>query len=197
MTGYNTAVPTIYMSMYMPKPVTSFCAYSSFYFCRVYTSFVNRRYYVVAQWTGTTSTIRFNGTAYFPPSDDYSSSYYKTYIGWTETGSERYYHIWQSTRSTSMLSPNTPSYSYTPVLYGSNLRYYPSTFHISINLSGRTLYSNKRNYGQYEGSKIRVELSGFTSLFGCGVTLSNRPLSFSHPFYCSVVSSNTLDIYVR
>ena len=69
--------------MYMPKPVTSFCAYSSFYYCRIYTSFVNRRYYVVAQWTGTTTTIRFNGTVTFPPATDQSSSYYNTYIAFT------------------------------------------------------------------------------------------------------------------
>ena len=69
--------------MYMPKPVTSFCAYSNFYFCRVYTSFINRRYYVVVQWAGTTTQIRFNGTVTFPPADDQSSGYYNTYIGFT------------------------------------------------------------------------------------------------------------------
>ena len=40
-------------------------------------------------------------------------------------------------------------------------------------------------------------MSGFSSLCGCGVTLSNRPFSFTHPFYCQVKSSNYLDIYAK
>lgn len=87
MTGHSLSSPTVYMSMYMPKPVNSFCQYSSFASCRVYTSFVNRKYYVVAQWSGSTSVVRFNGTVTFPPADDSTSSYYQTYIGWTDTGS--------------------------------------------------------------------------------------------------------------
>ena len=149
MTGYNTAVPTIYMAMYMPKPTTSFCSYSSFYYCRVYTSFINRRYFVVAQWTSTTTTIRFNGTAYFPPADDTASSFYDTYIGFPETGSERYYHVWTTTRSTSILSPSTPTYSYSPAIYGSNLAGYPSTFLVTANMNGNTLYSFRRTSGQF------------------------------------------------
>lgn len=190
MTGYNTNVPTVYMSMYIPKPSKAFCNYNSFYFCRVYDSFVNRKFYVVAQWAGTTPTIRFNGTAYFPNSDDSVSSYHKTYIGWTETGSERYYHVWQSTRSTSSLAPANPTLGYKPVLFGSNLKGYSSTFLVSTNMNGKTLYSNKRNYGQFEGSFIQVIMSGFSNIHGCGATLSNRPRSFSHPFYCIVQSSN-------
>lgn len=182
MTGTNTANPTVYMSMYMPKPVTSFCQYSSFSYCRVYDSFVNRRYFVVARWSGTTTIVRFNGTVYFPPADDAASSFYSTYIGWTETSNERYHHIWSTTRSTSILSPSTPAYSYKPVMFGSNLKGYPSTFLVSINMNGNTLY--KRGEGQYEGSFIRLQMNGFTSLYGCSATLSNRPLSFSHPFYC-------------
>ena len=195
MTGYNTANPTVYMSMYMPKPVTGFCSYSSFSYCRVYDSFVNRRYFVVAQWSGTTTTVRFNGTVYFPPADDLLSSFYGTYIGWTETSSERYYHIWSTTRSTSILSPSTPAYSYKPVMFGSNLKGYPSTFLVSVNMNGNTLY--KRSQGHYEGSKIHLQMNGFTSLYGCSATLSNRPFSFSHPFYCEVKSSNYLEIIAR
>ena len=64
-------------------------------------------------------------------------------------------------------------------------------------MNGKTLYSNKRDFGQFEGSFLRLEMSGFSSLYGCGVTLSNRPFSFTHPFYCQVKSSNYLDIYAN
>ena len=62
----------------------------------------------------------------------------------------------------------------------------------SVNLNGKTLYSNKRNYGQYQGSFMRLTMSGFSSLFGCGATLSNRLASLTAPFYCEVKTSNTL-----
>ena len=48
-----------------------------------------------------------------------------------------------------MLSPSTPSYSYTPAIYGTNLKGYTSTFLVSINMNGKTLYSNKRDFGQF------------------------------------------------
>ena len=184
MTGNSISSPTVYMAMYMPKPVNAFCQYSSFSYCRVYTNFINRRYYVVAQWSGTTSAIRFNGTAYFPPADDQASSFYSTYIGWTDTGSEYYRHIWSTTRSTSILSGDTPTYSYTPAIFGSDLSGYSSTFLVSVNMNGKTLYSNKRDYGHFKGSFLRLTMSGFTEIYGCGVTLSNRPHSLTHPFYC-------------
>ena len=148
MTGTSLSVPTVYLSAYVPKPVSSYCAYSSFYYCRVYDSFVNRRYFVVAQWTGTTNTIRFNGTAYFPPTDDYSSSYYTTYIGWTDSNNDRYYHISSYSTNHGNLSPSTPSAGNNPMIFGSSLAGNPSTFIVSMNLNGVTLYRNSRDFGQ-------------------------------------------------
>ena len=177
------------MSMYAPKPISSFCENGNYYECRVYTSFINRKYYLVARRAATTTTIRFTGTAYFPPADDVSSSYYKTYIGFTYTNDRRYYHIWENTRS-GVLIPSTPTYSYKPMMFGWNLRDYSSGFLISVNMNGRTLYSKARDYGEFQGSYLKLVMSGFTSLFGCGVTLSNRPFSFYEPFYCEVQSSN-------
>ena len=185
------------MSMYAPKPIDSFCNNGNYINCRVYTSFINRRYYLVAQRSSTVSSVRFTGTCYFPPSDDYSSTFYYTYIGYSYSNDRRYYHTWGQTRNTGYLVPSTPSYSYKPMMFGSNLAGYGSGFLISINMNGRTLYSNKRNYGAFQGSFLRLTMSGFSNLFGCGVTLSNRPFSFSHPFYCQVRSSNYLDIWAR
>ena len=64
-------------------------------------------------------------------------------------------------------------------------------------MNGNTLYSFRRTSGQYEGSFMRLEMTGFTNLYGCGVTLSNRPLSLTAPFYCVVMSSNYLDILAK
>lgn len=40
-------------------------------------------------------------------------------------------------------------------------------------------------------------MSGTSNLYGCGATLSNRPMSLYQPFYCVVQSSNYLDIFAR
>jgi hypothetical protein len=104
----------------------------------------------------------------------------------------RYYHTWSSSHSTSIMYPAVPSYGIDPTLYGSNLNGHTSGFMFSINLNGKTLYSNKRNYGEYQGSFIRLTLSGFTSLFGCAATLTDRLASLNAPFYCEVKTNNYL-----
>ena len=152
--------------------------------CRAYTSFINRKYYLVAERASNSiRTIRLTDTTNFPPSDDDNSGFYNYDISWAARDDRRYYSIWDSSRS-SILSPSTPSYGINPTLYGSSLSGYQSGFIFSVNLNGKTLYSNKRNYGQYQGSFMRLTMSGFSSLFGCGATLSNRLASLTAPFYC-------------
>lgn len=161
--------------------------------CRAYTSFINRKYYLVAERASSSIlTVRLQDTTNFPPSCDNDANFYSYDISWAGRDDRRYYRIWDSGRSSSILYPATPSYSINPTLYGSTLSGYQSGFIFSINLNGKTLYSNKRNYGHYQGSFMRLTLSGFSSLFGCGATLSNRLSSISAPFYCEVKSSNTL-----
>ena len=88
--------PTVYMSMYGPKPLPSYCS-SGFSQCRVYNSFINRRYYVVAVRSATTSTVTFAQSTNMPPSDDISSSFYNVYVAMADTSSERYYGIKSTT----------------------------------------------------------------------------------------------------
>ena len=187
--------PIVYMSNNGARPSSGMC--SSGAYCRVYTSYINRRYYIVAQHSGSTYTVRFSDNTYFAHSVDASSSYYDWYIGYAHPSELRYYHTWSSSRSTSIMYPATPSYGLNPTLYGSTLNGYTSGFLFSINLNGKTLYSNKRNYGEYQGSFIRLTMNGFTSLFGCAATLTNRLFSLSAPFYCEVKSSNYLEIRTR
>ena len=156
---------------------------SGFLFCRAYTSFISRTYYIVAQYSGSTYTIRLADNTYYPPSVDSSSSYYTWLINYGVQNA-RYYHTWSSSHSSGQIYPATATYALSPTLYGSTLSGYPSAYIVSANLNGKTLYSNRRNYGEYQGSFIRLTLSGFTSLFGCGATLSNRLTSLSSPFYC-------------
>lgn len=145
---------------------------------------MNRKYFIAAQISAYTYTIRLTATSNFPPSTDYSSSYYGIYVGYFYPPETRYYHIYTTSRSTSIMYPATASYGLNPTLYGTTLSGYPSGYLVSANLNGKTLYSNKRNYGEYQGSFIRLTYSGFSSLFGCGATLSNRLYSLSAPFYC-------------
>ena len=198
-TGTNLNYPVLYMSMYAPMPAASMCNNGNYYYCRVYTQFHSRRYYLVARSSTTTNAFRFSGNYLMPQADDTSSQYYYTYIGYaySEAGNLYYRHTWGSTRSTGVLVPSTPTYSYTPSLYGTNLYGFESGFIISCNMNGRTLYSNTREYGQYEGSFLRLTMSGTNNLYGCGVTLSNRPISLDAPFYCVVQGSNYLDIFAR
>jgi hypothetical protein len=51
-------------------------------------------------------------------------------------------------------------------------------------MNGKTLYAKSMNYGAYRNSYIKITFSGFTSIFGCGVTLRNRARSLQSPFLC-------------
>jgi hypothetical protein len=82
--SYNTYQPELYMSMYAPQPSTDFCTTNSWSYCRIYTSFVNRRFYFVAKSTSSgTSSFRITGTTNFPPSIDFTSTNYPTLLYWT------------------------------------------------------------------------------------------------------------------
>ena len=64
-------------------------------------------------------------------------------------------------------------------------------------MNGKVLYSYKRDYGEYVGSFMRLTITGFSSLYAVGVTLSNRPFSRESPFFCEFKSSSYIDIYAR
>ena len=134
------------MSGNAPEPTQGMCS-SGFNYCRAYTSFINRKYYLVAQRSGTSSIVRFTDNIYYPPSVYMASSYYTWNIYFGDPSQVRYYHYWSSSHSTSGIFPAQPSNSLSPLIYGSNLSGYPSSFIVSVNLNGRTLFSNKRNYG--------------------------------------------------
>ena len=92
---YNTySNPVIYYSGYYPKAPTNICSSGSYTgHCRVYRSFIQRRYFIVAQRSGSVYTNTWDVTAQFPISKDYSTSYYGTYIGWTIGSWNRYYAV--------------------------------------------------------------------------------------------------------
>ena len=192
----SVSSPTVYMAMYYPQPTASFCN-SGFSVCRVYTSFVNRRYFVVATYSGTTSVVRFSSTIKVAPADDASAGFYNVYVAYGTNSGNRYYGIYSATLGNSYVSGATPTYSYSTGLYGSNLFGLPSQLVISANLAGVSLYNWRTDYGQFQGSYIKFTLTGLTSLYGCGATLSNRPYSFTAPLFCLAVSSTVVQVYAK
>jgi hypothetical protein len=174
----------------MPQPLTSFCANSNFIDCRVYQSFLNHRYYLVAKSNLHTNIMTFSGTVIFTASRDNSASYYNSYYAWSIAG--YYYDVYNSVFNKAYISDSSKALAYIPTMYGNDLATYPTSFIFTINANGFTLYSNKLTYGQQKSSFIRLTLTGFTSLFGCGVSLSNRVRSFTSPFYCEVKSVTSL-----
>ena len=82
-TGDTFWNPILYMRMYTPKPISSFCSSSTdYYSCRTYTSFINRKFFIIAQRKGWTNTLRFSGNAPMAPSDDTNNNYNTRYIAW-------------------------------------------------------------------------------------------------------------------
>lgn len=190
--GGTLSNPAIYIADIGPIPSSSFCS-SGYLYCRTYTSFMNRRYYIVAQVSGSTNIIRFNLAAYYPPSVDYNSNYYTRYVGIGQPGDNYYYRKYSSSRGMILYPASTgTNYQVDSTLYGTTLSGRQSGFIISADLSGKKLYSNKATYGQYQGSFIRVSFNGFSDLSACGATLSNRLFSIPAPLYCEYKSSNTL-----
>lgn len=189
--------PIVYYSAYYPKPSQTACANTSFLECRTYSSFTNRRYFMIARYNSSTNNISFSYNALFPDSKDAASSFYKYYVGFT-AGGYSYYKCINSTTSTSgYLSPATPTYGVNISIYGSYLKTYSSPFVLSVNLDGKTLYSNQRTVGPFIGSYIKLQASGFSSISGCGAYLeyNNKPAFFNNALYCLVTSSDTLKIW--
>ena len=88
--------PAIYYSGYYPKAPTNICSSTSLYehHCRVYNSFNQRRYFIVAKRKGSAYYNTWDLTAQFPQSKESQSSKYYTYIGWTRGGwNNRYYAV--------------------------------------------------------------------------------------------------------
>ena len=191
--------PFIYYSAYYPRFTQSICSdTSTYYVCRAYNMFKNRRYFLVAQRIGSTSTNTFDYTGVFPESKDASSSFYSGYVGWTRGGSNSSYYSENSwTYSQSYLSEAAPTYGVTVPIYGSTLQSYTSPFVLAVNLNGFTLYSNQRTLGQNTGSFIQITASSFTTLYGCGAYLEyqNRRAFYNNAIYCTVVSSTVIRIY--
>ncbi len=64
-------------------------------------------------------------------------------------------------------------------------------------MAGKKMYSTSRNYGQYQGSFIKVTFSSLTNLKGCSATLKARPVNMDFPFYCEVISNSEINIFSR
>lgn len=140
------------MSMYAPQPTSNtFCYSSSYLECRIYTSFLNRKYYVIGTInSGAYNYMAWNGTVYQPPSCDYDTAYYTTFVGWTSKTDVYYYATYSRnlvSDFSTYLAPAQPDLGNSPVIFGSNLYGYPTTLQIAVNLNGRTVYSNTTNYG--------------------------------------------------
>lgn len=176
------------MSMYAPMPVTSFCNSGSFSYCRVYDQFINRRYFVVTKSTSSSiSSWTFSGaSAAFPPSFDASSSFYNTLLYVTQPSYSRYLSSYSNSRSTlnSIISPSTNTKAIQPSMFGSFLETYNSSIVVSVYLGGKKFYAYTRNYGQYQGSFIKVTFTSFTNLKGCSASLKSRPINMDSPLLC-------------
>jgi hypothetical protein len=69
---------------------------------------------------------------------------------------------------------------------------------VSVSLSGFILYSNYRSGGAgFVGSFMRLTMSGFTSIYGCGAFLwsNSVPTWLNNAIYCTITNSNQLNIF--
>ena len=184
------------MSMYAPVPVNEFCTTTSWSYCRIYDSFINRKYFFVAKSTSSSiSSFRISGTSSYPPAIDVATSFYNTLLYVTQPGNSRYLYSYSNARTSSpnfasAIYPQTNSKAIQPSMFGSFLETYNTSMIVSVYLPGRKIYSVSRDYGQYRGSFIKVSFSGLTNLKGCSATLKARPINMDAPFYCEVISNS-------
>jgi hypothetical protein len=92
--------PYIYISYPAPVPAQTWCSNSSFILCRVYTSYINRMYFIVAQSSSTSiSQIVLNsGSApSLPNSRDYLSTNLNVYAAWSTTSAQGTYYYYRRT----------------------------------------------------------------------------------------------------
>lgn len=146
----------------------------------------------MAQYYDWTNFIMLSGNLRFPQSKDASTSYYGTFFAFTNGGFGDYYSAQSSSLDSSCLSPATPTFGLIPSLHSTDLRYTKSLMSVSIDLAGFTLYSNQRTQGPFYNSFAVLTLSGFSSLNGCGVYISNVPTPAwkNNAIYC-IIQSNT------
>lgn len=127
---------------------------------------------MVATRNGYTDRATFNYNTAFPASKDSASSFYNNfYLGWTAGTSNYYYSIYSTSINSGYLSEATPTYGVTVPIYGNTLVSSSTGFVVSVDLSGFTLYNNKRTSGPFRGSFIKLTTSSFSTLYGCGATL--------------------------
>lgn len=184
--------PIVYISSYSPQFEQTLCNSGSFYICRAYNSFFSKRYFLVAQIVGSTNAVTFAGTLSYPESYEYDSGKFTIYVGWTYGGFSSYRDIWTGTLTQSYLTPDSVSSGISPAIYSTFLRYGKPLISLAVQLNGYTLFSNQRTKGPNYGSFIQLVLSGFTSIYGCGVSIKNRlnPQWNNNALYC-IISSAT------
>jgi hypothetical protein len=66
---YTITNPVLYYSSYAPRTQQSMCNNGNFLVCRAYNSFFSRRYFLVAQRSGSTRTLNITDNLNFPQSD--------------------------------------------------------------------------------------------------------------------------------
>jgi len=187
---YNEAYPEIYMSMLAPVPVSEFCTTTSWSECRVYDTFINRRFFFVAKSdSNSISNFRIAGTSSYPPAIDQDTGFHDTLLYVTQPVHSRYLFGYSNPRTSSpnlasIMSQSTSTKVIQPSMFGSFLETYNSSIIVSAYLPGRKIYSNSRTSGPFRGSHIKVTFTGFTNLKGCSATLKARPISLDSPFYC-------------
>jgi len=164
--------------------------------CRTYNTFFSRRYFMIAYNSNHASSFNFQVNLKFPQSKEMSSSYYTTYIGYTQGGWDQYDHVWTGSLSMGQLDEAQPTLDYGIATYSSILQGYRATLSVVTDLSGYTIYSNRRTTGAFKNSFLRLTMSGFTSLYGCGVVQwgNMTPTWSDNAIYCNVVSSNRIEI---
>lgn len=189
--------PALYLSTYAPKTSQDTCNSGSYIHCRAYNAFHSRRYFLVAQYNGHTSVFNLSDTLQFPQSWEKSTANYDTYVGFSIGGWNYYYTIGNPSLSQSYFSPAAPTFGLAPATVSTNLQYTSSLITVGVDLSGFALYSNRRTQGPFSGSFAQLDITGFTTLNGCGVVVFNTPTPqwTNNALYCIVVSTSQIKIY--
>jgi len=183
--------PFVYVSYPAPVPSQSFCTTSGYNLCRVYTSYINRRYFIVAQSSsGSINQITFNlgTTATLPNSREYHSGNLDVYAAWSYHYNQGvYYYRTSFARDMSHLNAASPAYGSTPSLLTTNLPAQSSTILFSVAMSGYTFYGwNKR--ASWVGSRATWTISSMT-ITGCAVWFSDQMHLIDDAVFCTFSGS--------
>lgn len=190
--------PYIYVSYAAPIPSQSWCTNSGYNLCRVYTTYANRMYFIVAQSSSTSiSQITFNpgSTATLPNSREYFSTNLNVYAAWSYHYNQGvYYYITAPGRDLSNLYADAPSLSSAPSLLSSNLPTMSATQVFSVAMGGYTFYGvNKR--AAWVGSYATMVISSLT-ISGCAVWFSDQTDIINDAVFCTF-SGSTATITTR